>query len=148
MAIELRGLEGKNVLITGAAKGQGSSHAKAFAEAGCDVALLDITHPVDPDIYVATPEMLAAAAAAIEECGRSAVPLACDVRNEDEVATAVGKALAEFGGVIGILVNNAGVAALDAVQHRRRGMRSKRGGVPRRVTSPTPCSSWLRTTPR
>jgi (-)-trans-carveol dehydrogenase len=121
MAIELRGLEGKKVLITGAAKGQGFSHAKAFAEAGCDVALLDITHPVDPDIYdVATSEMLAAAATAIEERGRTAVPLPCDVRNEEEVATAVGKALAEFGGVIDILVNNAGVAALDTVH----GMRS------------------------
>jgi len=121
MAIELRGLEGKKVLITGAAKGQGFSHAKAFAEAGCDVALLDITHPVDPDIYdVATEEMLAAAVAAIEERGRTAVPLPCDVRDEDEVAAAVGKALAEFGGVIDIVVNNAGVAALDTVH----GMRS------------------------
>ena len=31
MGAELRGLEGKKVLITGAAKGQGFSHAKAFA---------------------------------------------------------------------------------------------------------------------
>ena len=121
MGVELRGLAGKKVLITGAAKGQGFSHAKAFAEAGCDVALLDITHPVDPDIYdVATPDMLAAAAAAIEERGRMAVPLSCDIREESEVAAAVGKALAEFGGVIDVLVNNAGVAALDTVH----GMRS------------------------
>ena len=121
MGVELRGLAGKKVLITGAAKGQGFSHAKAFAEAGCDVALLDITHPVDPDIYdVATPDMLAAAAAAIEERGRMAVPLSCDIREETEVAAAVGKALAEFGGVIDVLVNNAGVAALDTVH----GMRS------------------------
>ncbi len=121
MGVELRGLAGKKVLITGAAKGQGFSHAKAFAEAGCDVALLDITHPVDPDIYdVATPDMLAAAAAAIEERGRTAVPLSCDIREENEVAAAVGKALAEFGGVIDVLVNNAGVAALDTVH----GMRS------------------------
>ena len=121
MGVELRGLAGKKVLITGAAKGQGFSHAKAFAEAGCDVALLDITHPVDPDIYdVATPDMLAAAAAAIEKRGRTAVPLSCDIREENEVAAAVGKALAEFGGVIDVLVNNAGVAALDTVH----GMRS------------------------
>ncbi len=121
MGVELRGLAGKKVLITGAAKGQGFSHAKAFAEAGCDVALLDITHPVDPDIYdVATPDMLAAATAAIEERGQTAVPLSCDIRNENEVAAAVGKALAEFGGVIDVLVNNAGVAALDTVH----GMRS------------------------
>jgi (-)-trans-carveol dehydrogenase len=121
MAIELRGLAGKKVLITGAAKGQVFSHAKAFAEAGCDVALLDITHPVDPDIYdVASEEMLARAAAAVEARGQTAVPLSCDVRDEEQVATAVGKALAEFGGVIDVLVNNAGVAALDTVH----GMRS------------------------
>ncbi len=39
--MELRGLAGKKVLITGASKGQGFSHAKAFAEAGCDIAALD-----------------------------------------------------------------------------------------------------------
>ena len=49
-----------------------------------------------------------------------AVPLSCDIREENEVAAAVGKALAEFGGVIDVLVNNAGVAALDTVH----GMRS------------------------
>ena len=71
MATELRGLEGKKVLITGAAKGQRFSHAKAFPEAGCDIAAIDITHPVDPDLYaVATPEMMDATVAAIEERGQ------------------------------------------------------------------------------
>ncbi len=68
MAIELRGLAGKKVLVTGAAKGQGFSHAKAFADAGCDVALLDITHAIDDDMYdVSTPEMMEAAVAATPE---------------------------------------------------------------------------------
>lgn len=121
MGSELRGLAGKNVLITGAAKGQGFNHAKAFAEAGSDVALLDITHPLDDDMYaVATPEMMSAAVASIESLGQKAVPLPCDLRSEDEVQDAVGKALAEFGGRIDIIVNNAGIAALDTIH----GMRS------------------------
>jgi len=121
MATELRGLEGKKVLITGAAKGQGFSHAKAFAEAGCDIAAIDITHPVDPDLYaVATPEMMDATVAAIEERGRRCVALPCDIRDEDQVRAAVQKALEEFDGVIDVIVNNAGMAALDTVH----GMRS------------------------
>lgn len=121
MAIELRGLEGKKVLITGATKGQGFSHAKAFAEAGCDVAALDLAGPSGEDMYDAsTPEMMDATVAAIEERGQKCVPLPCDLREEDQVKAAVDKALEEFDGVIDIVVNNAGMAALDTIH----GMRS------------------------
>ena len=121
MGTELRGLAGKNVLITGAAKGQGLNHALAFAEAGCDIALLDITHPLDDDMYaVATPEMMSAAVASVQSFGQKALPLPCDLRSENEVEDAIGKALAEFGGRIDIVVNNAGIAALDTIH----GMRS------------------------
>jgi (+)-trans-carveol dehydrogenase len=120
MAVELRGLEGKKVLITGAAKGQGFNHAKAFAEAGCDVALIDITHPIE-DVYdLATPDMMAAAVRAIEARGQRGIPLPCDIRDEDQVQAAVSKALDAFDGVINVIVNNAGIAALDTIH----GMRS------------------------
>jgi NAD(P)-dependent dehydrogenase (short-subunit alcohol dehydrogenase family) len=120
MAVELRGLEGKKVLITGAAKGQGFNHAKAFAEAGCDVALIDITEPVK-DVYdLATPNMMALAVKAIEARGQRGIPLPCDIRDEDQVKAAVSQALDEFDGVINIIVNNAGIAALDTIH----GMRS------------------------
>src|SRR4051812_38402284 len=93
MSATLRGLEGKNVLITGAAKGQGFNHAKAFADAGADIAALDITEPIT-DIYpLATAQMLESAVAAIEERDRRAVPLPCDVRDEGQVEAAVAKAL-------------------------------------------------------
>ena len=119
MGIELRGLAGKKVLVTGASKGQGFNHAKAFAEAGCDVAILDITHPI-PDIYeLGTPELMVAAVKAIEDRGQRAVALPCDIRDEEQVKAAVGKALEAFGGVINVIVNNAGAAALDFIHTMR-----------------------------
>jgi NAD(P)-dependent dehydrogenase (short-subunit alcohol dehydrogenase family) len=120
MAAVLRGLEGKNVLITGAAKGQGFSHAKAFADAGADIAALDITEPIT-DIYpLATAQMLEDTVRAIEEKDRRIIPLPCDIRDESQVEASVAKALDFFDGRIDILVCNAGVAALDSIQ----GMRS------------------------
>lgn len=120
MAAVLRGLEGKNVLITGAAKGQGFSHAKAFAEAGADIAALDITEPIT-DIYpLATAAMLEDTVQAIEDRDRRVIPLPCDIRDESQVEASVAKALDFFDGRIDILVCNAGVAALDSIQ----GMRS------------------------
>jgi len=119
MAATLRGLEGKNVLITGAAKGQGFSHAKAFADAGADIAALDITEPI-ADIYpLATAQMLTDTVAAIEDRDRRVIPLPCDIRDEGQVQAAVGKALDFFDGRIDVLVCNAGVAALDSIQDMR-----------------------------
>jgi NAD(P)-dependent dehydrogenase (short-subunit alcohol dehydrogenase family) len=119
MSAALRGLEGKTVLITGAAKGQGFNHAKAFAEAGADIAALDITDPI-PDIYpLATAEMLEQTVGAIEATGRRCLPLPCDIRDAGQVEAAVAKALGYFDGRIDILVNNAGVAALDSIQDMR-----------------------------
>ena len=119
MAAVLRGLEGKNVLITGAAKGQGFSHAKAFADAGADIAALDITEPIT-DIYpLATAQMLEDTVRAIEEKDRRIIPLPCDIRDESQVEASVAKALDFFDGRIDILVCNAGVAALDSIQGMR-----------------------------
>jgi len=119
VGIELRGLAGKKVLVTGGAKGQGFNHAKAFAEAGCDVAILDITSKV-ADIYdLATPDMMDAAVKAIEQRGQRAVGVPCDIRDEEQVKAAVGKVLTAFDGVINIVVNNAGVAALDFIHQMR-----------------------------
>jgi NAD(P)-dependent dehydrogenase (short-subunit alcohol dehydrogenase family) len=119
MPAVLRGLEGKNVLITGAAKGQGFSHAKAFADAGADIAALDITEPIT-DIYpLATAQMLQDTVTAIEDRDRRVIPLPCDIRDEAQVEASVAKALDFFDGRIDILVCNAGVAALDSIQGMR-----------------------------
>ncbi|MGY1666438.1 SDR family NAD(P)-dependent oxidoreductase [Geodermatophilus sp. SYSU D00696] len=115
MGVELRGLEGKVVLITGAGRGQGANHARAFAEAGCDVVAVDIAAPI-PGLYeTASAEDLALTVKQVEQYDRRALGLTADVRDEDAVRRAVETALAEFDR-IDVLVNNAGMAALDTIQ--------------------------------
>lgn len=119
MPAVLRGLEGKNVLITGAGKGQGASHARAFADAGANVAALDITDPI-ADIYpLATEAMLTETVEEVEARGGRAIALPCDIRDVDQVEAAVSKALGFFDNRIDVLVCNAGVAALDSIQDMR-----------------------------
>ena len=115
----LRGLRGKRVLITGAAKGQGYSHALGFADAGCHVALLDVTHAIDGVYAVATEELLTAAAREVSQRDVAVVVAPCDVREESDVADAVQRVYEAFDGVIDVVVNNAGIAALDPIHEMR-----------------------------
>ena len=118
MAVELRGLEGKVALVTGGGKGQGANHARALAEAGCDVAVLDIARNIEGVYDLATPGDLNLTVKQVQERGRRALGLECDVRDEADVAQAVERVLGEFGR-IDVLVNNAGVAALDSITAMR-----------------------------
>ncbi len=114
----LRGLENKVVLITGAGRGQGANHARAFAEAGCNIAALDICAPI-PDLYdTATPEDMAQTVKEVEAAGQRCVSLIADVRDESAVAAAVASAIEQLGR-IDILINNAGMAALDSIGDMR-----------------------------
>ena len=84
-------LQGKTALVTGAGSGFGRGIAQAFAREGARVAVLDI-------------DAEAAEAVAGETGG---LALACDVTQGAQVADAVGKTRAAFGG-LDIVVNNAG----------------------------------------
>jgi (-)-trans-carveol dehydrogenase len=115
----LRGFEDKVVLITGAGRGQGANHARALAEAGCDIAALDICAPI-PNLYsTATPDDLELTVKEVERIGRRALGLVADIRVEEQVEAAVVQTLEHFGR-IDFLVNNAGMAAMDTIH----GMRS------------------------
>ena len=92
----------------------------AFADAGCDIAALDVTRPVPGAYPLATAEMLEATVRAVEERGRRCVALPWDLRDESQVEAAVAKALSFFDDRIDIVVNNAAVAALGAIQGVRR----------------------------
>jgi len=118
MSERLRGLEGKCVLITGGGKGQGANHARAFAAAGCDVAVLDIDHDIANIYALSTREMIAETVKEVESCGRQAVGVVADLRDEMQVKKAVEEVIERLGRV-DIVVNNAGVAALDTIHDMR-----------------------------
>ena len=106
-------MEGKVALITGAARGQGRSHALALAEEGADIVLFDLAGSMDSIPYeLATPEELARTAEEVEASDRRALAIQGDVRDQQALDGAVRRAISEFG-KIDIVVSNAGVWSLN-----------------------------------
>jgi NAD(P)-dependent dehydrogenase (short-subunit alcohol dehydrogenase family) len=91
--------EGQVALVTGAASGMGLATAHAFAESGAAVVLGDINAAA---VSAAVDKLVAA--------GHRAVGVGCDVTDEDQVAAAVARSVAEFGR-LDMAFNNAGVQA-------------------------------------
>jgi len=108
---------GQVAFVTGAAHGQGRSHAQHYAKHGADVVVTDVGHNLDNVPYdMGTADELHETASMIEDEGQEALALEVDVREEDQVASAVDEALEEFGH-IDILANNAGIWPMaDAVE--------------------------------
>jgi SDR family mycofactocin-dependent oxidoreductase len=103
-------LEGKVALITGAARGQGRSHAVALAEQGVDIIALDLCADIDTVWYpLATAEDLAETARLVEAQGRRVVTQAADVRDLAVLSAAVDAGVAELGR-LDIVIANAGIA--------------------------------------
>lgn len=101
--------EGKTVLITGGARGQGRSHALGFAREGANIVLVDIAAQVDSiDIAMATPADLEETVQLVEELDRPCLGIVADVRDRAAVKNAVEQTVSQFGSV-DILVNNHGV---------------------------------------
>jgi len=102
---------GKIALVTGAARGQGRSHAVRLAAEGADILALDICAPVaDIDYPTATSEDLATTARQVEEVGGRVVRLQVDTRDAAGMADAVARGVAELGR-LDVVVANAGVVA-------------------------------------
>ena len=77
-------VEGKVAFITGAARGQGRSHAVRLAQEGADIIAVDICKAIDNVVYPAsTPEDLAETVSLVEQLGRRIVPAQMDVRDYD-----------------------------------------------------------------
>jgi SDR family mycofactocin-dependent oxidoreductase len=107
-------LAGKVALITGAARGQGRSHALRLAREGADVIALDVAADVgSPGSTQATPAELADTGAAIEAIGRRAFTAAVDVRDRDGLDAALTAALETFGSGLDIVVANAGICTVQ-----------------------------------
>ncbi|MFI5952785.1 mycofactocin-coupled SDR family oxidoreductase [Cryptosporangium sp. NPDC051539] len=104
-----RPFEGKVALITGAARGQGRSHAVRLAAEGADVVAVDICRQIDTVPYpMATPEDLDETVRLVEAQDRRAVRVVADVRDSSGLAAAVGAAVAELGR-LDIVSANAGI---------------------------------------
>jgi SDR family mycofactocin-dependent oxidoreductase len=100
---------GKRVLVTGAARGMGRSHALRLAEEGADVILIDICESLPEVEYpLATRDDLAETARLVGELGRRAVSHIVDVRDAAALAAAVDDGVAELGG-LEASVANAGI---------------------------------------
>lgn len=105
-------LTGQVALVTGAARGQGRSHALALAEAGADVIAVDACRDVGTAPYpLATRADLDATAKDVEGLGRKVIAVECDVRDGAALDDAVRRGAAELGR-IDVLVANAGIWAL------------------------------------
>jgi SDR family mycofactocin-dependent oxidoreductase len=108
-------LHGKVALVTGAARGQGRSHAVRLARAGADVIAIDVCAPVDTVPYPAsTSGELAETAALAEAEGRRARPYEVDVRDLPALRSAVDAGVADLGR-LDIVVANAGIATYAPV---------------------------------
>jgi NAD(P)-dependent dehydrogenase (short-subunit alcohol dehydrogenase family) len=100
---------GKRVLITGAARGLGRSHAVRLAEEGADLVLVDMCRSLPEIEYpLATEDDLAETVRLVSDLGRRCVSRVVDVRDEAALRSAVDDGAAELGG-LDAAVANAGV---------------------------------------
>jgi SDR family mycofactocin-dependent oxidoreductase len=112
MTEKLGRVAGKVAFITGAARGQGRSHAIRLAQEGADIIAVDICETFDSMNYpLATAEDLAQTVKEVEAEGRRIVAVKGDVRIKAELKAALDAGLAEFGKV-DVVVANAGVTAM------------------------------------
>lgn len=105
-------LAGKVAVVTGAARGQGRSHAVALAEEGADVILVDICTDIASNEYpLATPADLEETTTLVDKTGRRAIAAQVDVRDRTALATALHDAITALGG-LDVIVANAGICPL------------------------------------
>lgn len=95
-------LQGKRIFITGASRGIGLAIALRAARDGASIAIAAKTSDPNPKL----PGTIHSAAAEIEAAGGVALPIQCDIRDEEQIAHAMMLAADTFGG-IDILINNA-----------------------------------------
>ncbi len=102
-------LEGKVAFITGAARGQGRSHAVRLAKEGVDVIAVDLCAQIPSVAYpLATPEDLDETARLVKDVGRRIVPIRADVRDAEAMTDAVASGISQLGR-LDIVIANAGI---------------------------------------
>jgi citronellol/citronellal dehydrogenase len=104
-------LAGKKIFVTGGSRGIGLAIALRAARDGASVAIAAKTAEVNPKL----PGTIYSAAAEIEAAGGVALPIQCDLRDEDQITASVAQAAGEFGG-LDILINNASAINLTKTE--------------------------------
>jgi SDR family mycofactocin-dependent oxidoreductase len=108
-------LDGKVALVSGAARGQGRSHAVRLAAEGADIIAFDICTDIDSSICgLGTWEELSETAQLVEKQGRRIVASRADARDAEAVCATVDAGVAELGR-LDIVVANAGITAYKPV---------------------------------
>ncbi|MGC5164182.1 mycofactocin-coupled SDR family oxidoreductase [Rhodococcus sp. DT1] len=112
-------VEGKVAFVTGAARGQGRSHAVRLAQEGADIIALDICGPIRDNALIepATPEDMAETVEAVKGLNRRIVTVQADVRDFDAVKSAVDDGVAQLGR-LDIIVANAGIGTGGTPLHQ------------------------------
>ncbi|MFD6883911.1 mycofactocin-coupled SDR family oxidoreductase [Rhodococcus sp. NPDC060084] len=112
-------VEGKVAFVTGAARGQGRSHAVRLAQEGADIIALDICGPIRDNALIepATPEDMAETVEVVKGLNRRIVTVQADVRDFDAVKAAVDDGVAQLGR-LDIIVANAGIGTGGTPLHQ------------------------------
>ena len=109
-------VEGKVAFITGAARGQGRSHAITLAREGADIIAIDLCAQIDSVPYpMATPEDLAQTAKEVQATGRRIVATQADVRDYDALKEALDEGVARLGR-LDIVSANAGITSFGRAE--------------------------------
>jgi (+)-trans-carveol dehydrogenase len=110
-------VEGKVAFITGAARGQGRSHAIRLAQEGADIIAVDVCRQLEGvPFLMSTPEDLAETVKEVESLDRRIIATQADVRDYDAVKAAVDDGMAQLGR-LDIIVANAGIGNNGANLH-------------------------------
>ena len=104
-------LSGKKIFITGGSRGIGLAIALRAARDGASIAIAAKTSEPNPKL----PGTIHIAAEEIRAAGGTALPIQCDLRDENQIADAIAQTAAEFGG-IDILINNASAINLTPTE--------------------------------
>lgn len=109
---------GKVALISGAARGQGRSHAVRLAQEGADIIAFDICGPIDNMAYPhSTPDDLAETVDLVKSQNRRIVTEQVDVRDYDALKTLVDNGVEQLGR-LDIIVANAGIGTFGNKLHK------------------------------
>jgi len=107
-------MDGKVAFVTGAARGQGRSHAVRLAEEGASIIAVDILENYDSfDYQLGTEEEMATTVAQVEALGRPIIARKVDVRDALALTAVVDEGVKEFGH-LDVVCANAGICTIQA----------------------------------